>query len=333
VGQDFDASGNAVASGSVGDNGVHVVCTTAEGAYFNGVAALTNSLVRAGFKGSVVVGYRGEKPAWLATLAKDPKSDAYLVTSEVCLQLVEAPGTWNLANQKARLMNRILRELVPDADLVYYFDADIVIKRSWETFAGWARHGVVLALDYADSYMSPHHVYRRAWQAMAARKNLKCRDFTGYVNGGCIGVNRVYAKFIDVCSVLMEELEKDGADMRKLKNWAGPVEFSRMDQDILNATVMATDVPIALLGSEAMGMFPWANVVMPHTMFHAKPWSRKYIYDALRGFPPDRTHLAYWEFVDGPIRPFSGLKLKMKKREVSIAHLIGLFHSRSYRDL
>jgi hypothetical protein len=44
-------------------------------------------------------------------------------------------------------------------------------------------------------------------------------------------------------------------------------------------------------------------------MFQKKPWSRKYLLDALRGFPPDRTHLAYWEFVDGPIGPFNRVEL------------------------
>ena len=47
-----------------------------------------------------------------------------------------------------------------------------------------------------------------------------------------------------------------------MKNWTGPVEFSRIDQNVLNATIMATDTPIALLGSEAMGLFPWANRVV-----------------------------------------------------------------------
>ena len=51
----------------------------------------------------------------------------------------------------------------------------------------------------------------------------------------------------------MEELERDGADMRKMKNATGKLEFARMDQDVLNATIMATDVPLCLLGSEAMG--------------------------------------------------------------------------------
>ena len=104
-------------------------------------------------------------------------------------------------------------------------------------------------------------------EALAAKQELKCRDFTGYVNGGYIGVNRAYAEFALVWSALMEELERDGADLKEMKNWTGKPAFSRMDQDVLNATIMATNTPIALLGSEAMGMFPWANVVMPHAMF------------------------------------------------------------------
>jgi len=79
-------------------------------------------------------------------------------------------------------------------------------------------------------------------------------------------------------------------------------------------------------------MFPWAGEGMPHAMFYKKPWARNYIFDALRGFPPDRTHRADWEFVDGPIHPFSTFELK-KKKEVAIARLIGLFHSGSNRDL
>jgi hypothetical protein len=74
-----------------------VVSTTAEGSYFYGLAALANSLVRADFKGMIVVGYRHGKPTWLETLGKDPQCDAYLVTPEVRLQFVEVPRTWHLA--------------------------------------------------------------------------------------------------------------------------------------------------------------------------------------------------------------------------------------------
>ena len=332
-GQNPDARGDTARSAVRGTTGPHVVCTLAEGSYFNGLAALANSLVRAGFEGNIVVGYRGGRPAWLEALEKDQALDAYLVTSEVRLQFIEVPGTWHLANYKGHLMQQIFREIVPDADLVYFFDTDIFIKHSWETLAAWAHHGVVLVLDMADTYMSPHHVYRRAWRTLAERQNRKCRDFTGYVNSGCVGVNRAFAEFPRVWSVLMEELEREGADMLKMKNLSGRLEFARMDQDVLNATIMATDTPIALLGYEAMGLFPWWGEVMPHAVHYQKPWVRNYIFDALRGFPPNRTYRDYWKFVDGPIRPFGEFELKRKKAAVALARLIGRFHTRSLRDL
>ena len=333
VGHGLNERSGTADSNIAEETGPHVVCTTAEGSYFKGLAALANSLVRAGFKGSIIVGYRNGKPTWLGTREKDPQRDAYLVTSEVRLQFVEVPGTWHLANYKGHLMHRVFHEIVPNADLVYFFDTDIFINRAWETFAAWARHGVVLVLDMADSYMSPHHVYRRAWRTLAERTNRECRDFTGYVNSGCVGISRRDAEFAEVWSSLMEQLEKDGADMRKMKNWTGPLEFSRMDQDVLNATIMATDTPIALLGFEAMGLFPWAGEVMPHAMHHRKPWVRNYIFDALRGFPPNRTYRNYWKFVNGPIRPFGEFELRRKKAAVAIARLIGCFHTRTLRDL
>ena len=55
-----------------------VVCTLAEGEYFHGVAALINSLVQAEFEGNVVVGYRGSKPHWLASLRPGDTVDVYL---------------------------------------------------------------------------------------------------------------------------------------------------------------------------------------------------------------------------------------------------------------
>jgi hypothetical protein len=259
--------------------------------------------------------------------------DSYAITSSVQLRLVEVAGPWHLNNCKPQFIEDVLCNKYPDSNLVYYFDTDIVVSHSWSSFAEWARSGVVLVLDPADSYMSPHHVYRRAWRNLAAKQHRACRDFTGYVNGGCIGIYREYAEFAKVWSSLMEELERDGTDMRKMKNATGRLEFSRMDQDILNVTIMATDAPIALLGSEAMGMFPWVGEVMPHAMWQRKPWQRNYIFDALRGFPPGRAHRAYWQFVNGPIRPFNAFGLFRKRAQLTAGHLIGLLHSRSVRDL
>jgi hypothetical protein len=319
--------------GAAATRASQVVCTLAEGHYFYGVAALVNSLVQAGFKGAVVIGFRGERPDWLETFAHDLELDSYAVTPSVQLRLVEVAGPWHLANCKPGFIKDVLFKQYPEADLVYFFDTDIVIKHSWSSFAKWVRNGVVLVLDPADTYMSPHHVYRRGWQDLASRQNRACREFTGYVNSGCVGICRAYADFASIWCGLMEELERDGADMRKMKNATGKLEFSRMDQDILNAAVMASDAPIGLLGPEAMGMFPWVGDVMPHAMWGRKPWQRNYIFDAVRGFPPGRVHRAYWEFMDGPIRPFSEIALFRKRVQLVAGHLIGFLHSRSFRDL
>jgi hypothetical protein len=147
--------------------GAHIVCTLAEGHYFHGVAALTNSLVRAGFKGTLVVGYRGARPHWLDTLKLAAESDSYLVAPQVRLQLLEVGGAWHLNNCKPEFIRQMLFERYPHAELVYYFDTDIVIKCAWEALAAWAACGVLTVLDAVDSYMSPHHVYRNAWRGTA----------------------------------------------------------------------------------------------------------------------------------------------------------------------
>ena len=322
-------------SGSSGASAhpAQVVCTLAERDYFCGAAALVNSLARAGFEGTVVIGCRGAPPDWLGALARDPASDAYVVTPAVRLRLIEVGGGWHLNNCKPGFIEDVLFTHYPASELVYYFDTDIVITHAWSTFARWAEGGVVLVLDPADTYMSPHHVYRRGWRELAARQGRTCRDVTGYVNGGCVGLARPYAGFAAVWRSLMQELERDGADMRKMKNATGKLEFLRMDQDVLNAALMAADVPLSLLGPEAMSLFPWAGEVMPHAMWQMKPWKRNYVFDALRGFPPDRAHRAYWEYADQPIRIFSDAELRRKRLTLALGKAIGYLHSRSLRDL
>ena len=96
---------------------------------------------------------------------------------------------------------------------------------------------------------------------------------------------------------------------------------------------MATDTPLALLGYEAMGQYPWVNMILPHAINFRKPWLRNYVLDALRGFPPNRTHLSYWRFADGPLKPFTPVQLAAKRLELAVARGISLLHVRSFRDL
>jgi hypothetical protein len=310
--------------------GGDVVCTLAEGDYFRGVAGLANSLVASGFAGEILVGHRGPPPPWLPAASA---GGVIALSPQASLRLVPYPGPWHLNNHKPHFIRDALRIHRPDAGIVYYFDTDVVVTRRWSTFAEWARQGVVLALDVADSFMPPTHVYRHAWRALAAGCGLPCRDISGYVNGGCVGVSRRDAGFVDVWSDLMDALAARGVDMRVMKDESGDLAFARRDQDVLNAAMMATQCPLAVLGYESMGQYPWVNAVMHHAMFHAKPWKRNYVIDALRGFPPHRTHLAYWRFAEGPLRPFTPAELRLKRLNLELGRLISLLHMRSYRDI
>ena len=308
------------------------VCTLAEGHYFCGVAALVNSLVRGGFAGEVVIGYRGPLPGWVAGLPPDATGALRLVTAEVSLRLIETRGAWHLANLKARFLHDLLVTHCPDVDAVFYFDPDIVVTRDWSILAGWTQHGVVMVLDVYNDAMPPDHVYRRAWERLAHRRGYATRPATGYVNSGCVGLSRADLPFVAIWADLMEGLAEDGFDMTKIKYHGDPPEFTSMDQDVLNATIMASDSTLALLGSDAMGAYPRLSMV-PHAMFEKKPWVRRYVFDALRGIPPGGTHRAFWRYVDGPIRPFDRVTLARKRLGLAIARIISLFHVRNPRDL
>ncbi|MBZ9936045.1 hypothetical protein LB518_07065 [Mesorhizobium sp. BR1-1-16] len=311
----------------------HVVCTLGEGSYLLGIAGLVNSLVRAGFAGEIIIGYRGALPRWLDPFRRDGDDTSFQITPDVLVRMVIVEGGWHLNNAKAHFIADVAERHAAEADLIYYLDSDIVVTHPWPIFAEWAMRGVVLVHDIADSNMSPHHAYRYAWRDLAVANGYDCREVTGYFNGGCIGFSRRDLRFVLTWRALMDAAGRTGIDMTTMKDAGGRLEFARRDQDVLNAAVMATDTPLALLGYEAMGQYPWINTIIPHAINFRKPWQRNYIFDALRGFPANRTHLAYWRFVDGPTWPFTPAEIASKKRQLAVARFISLLHVRSFRDL
>ncbi len=199
---------------------IDVGTTAAEGHYFHGVAALANSLVAAGFAGEIIVAYRGALPAWLGALPRE--GDGYRVSAAARMRLVEVPGPWHFTNLKARLILDIFERIQPAARLVYYFDTDIVVTGAWEHFARWAGAGVVAALDVSDSFMPPNHAYRTEWRRIASLCGFSCRDVSGYLNGGCVGISRTHLGFARVWARLMEALADEGIDMGGLRSAGSP---------------------------------------------------------------------------------------------------------------
>ena len=130
----------------------------------------------------------------------------------------------------------------------------------------------------------------------------------------------------------MEELERDGADMRRMKNATGKLEYSRMDQDVLNATIMATDTPICLLGSEAMGMFPFVNTIMPHAMCaKSRGAGITFLMHYEASHPRERIgrtgNLQTVRFIRS-----TNLSYFANAPSLGPGHLISLMHTRSSRD-
>ena len=166
--------------------GEHVVCMLAERGYFHGAAALANSLVRNGFTGHIVVGYRGALPHWAGpvTPADGP---AQPLAENAGIRFVPVTGDWHLSNQKPHFLLRIAEDY-PDLASIWYFDVDIVLKTGWDSFRRWSAAGLVLVLDLAETFMPANHLFRREWAALAARAGLGHREITGYFNGGCVGV-------------------------------------------------------------------------------------------------------------------------------------------------
>ena len=307
-----------------------VVCLLAEGTYFKGVAAFANSLLRNEFAGHIVVGTRGPLPRWEGGVTPRP-GPAQMLSPEISIQFLEVEGDWHLSNLKPHFMRRVAAELHPDLASLWYFDADIVIKTGWASFSRWVAGGMLLVLDMAETYMPAHHAFRLEWRSLAERAGLGYRAVDGYMNGGCVGVAAGHLGFLDAWGALLDTYAADGTDMTRMVNRSGKPEYAKMDQDLLNAAVMATDTPYCVLGIEAMDAFPSAEI-MGHAMVFAKPWVRNYVRDALLGFHADHAHKAYWTYADGPVRAFTAAEWRRKMLVLRVAKLLGYLKWRSLRD-
>jgi len=305
---------------SLTDRGV--VCVMAEGTYFHGVAALANSLIAAGFAGTLLVGYRGTLPGWASEG----------VVGGLSIRFLALEGDWHLTNLKPSFMLRAVNEICPAAQHVWYFDADVVVLCPWSNFERWAEAGILAVLDMTETHMPPDHVYRREWRALCARAGLACRDDVGgYVNGGFLGVPREHAAFLEDWQRLHETRLAEGADMRLIVAPGALPEYNRMDQDLLNVARMASRAPFHVLGVEAMGSFP-STGILGHAMVFRKPWIRNYVMDAIKGFQPDVSHVAYWRHANHPIRSFSPGEWRRKRLMLRLSRMIGFLRRRSLRD-
>ncbi len=305
-----------------------VVCCLYDGDYHFGLGALVNSLYRNGFRGTVWAGFRGNLPSWARPLNADKNFHEFTVAPECQIRFVEYSIDRNFATAKSAFLLNVFQNLDPSADAVFFFDVDVVLKCRWTFMEDWVRQGIALCLDLSYPYMPATHPHRKAWRELAERKGYACRDVHGYVNSGFVGVHRGFMSFVRTWEEFVAELPACGIS---LDTWQGEDRshpFCATDQDMLNVTAMATDVPLSIAGPDAMDFVP-GGYIMSHAVLNPKPWRRNYIVHAVRVTPPATADKMYWRYADGPIRMYSPLKVAWKRAEVRLAALIGRFYRRT----
>lgn len=319
-----------------------VICTLFEGDYHNGVAALTNSLYKQGFQGSVYIGYKGALPIWIRLLTefecKNWKGGrAFIIEGGICLYFLPLDTDYHLTNYKPDFMLRLWEDIVPTATSFFYFDPDIIITAPWTYFENWVMGGVALCED-VNSPLTQNHPRRIAWRNYFGKREITLTYKSSiYANGGFIGVHIKNKDFLLTWKKIQEEMAPaiGGLNRSSLtglplpKEFQGPFSpFGKTDQDALNAAVETWNGEVSFVGQEAMGFKP-GEPLMPHALGTPKPWKKKFLLTSMNGVPPSGADKAFWSHVSGPIKLYKTFDLVMKSISISMAAFIGRFYSRN----
>jgi hypothetical protein len=281
------------------DPRTNTVCLTLyEGDHVFGVGALANSLYRVGFRGTLVVGYRGELPAWMPL----ENASRWQVAPGFQLVFSKLPEGKGIHQLKPYAIIRVLDEIAPTADKVFFFDADVIVLANWSYFETLVEEGVALVLDHWFPRVAMAHPWRRAWTTLCTDGGFTVRPEEDYYISAFCGFSRLHRGVADawwrLTLMLHEQRPKIAACFKPGDRMTDP--FHGTDQDLLAAAVMATEVPICPLGPEALGF-----TGSPNTMLHPmgeKPWRRSALLQLVgRGRRPDLYTRNYWRYLDSPI--------------------------------
>jgi len=304
------------------------ICTLFEGDYHFGVAALVNSLVRAGYMGTVWVGYRGALPPWLDQLKHlDVQGSEYMVTDQVRLVFLPLKTDTHFTNYKPEFMIDLLANQASACDCLWYFDPDIFLRCGWSFFAKWQHYGIALCEDMLYHPLPENDLLRQQWIEIATGMGLgKPRALIQHFNGGFVGVPTAYASFLHLWKRVLDQTAAMGYDLTGFLPGTREMPLHATDQDALNIATMYTEHPLSTLGPEAMGFINGG-----FTMYHAvvrKPWRGLMVRSALAGVPPSSAAKFFFTQVSSPIRAYSPMRLRGKKLACAIAGFIGRFYAR-----
>jgi hypothetical protein len=312
------------------------ICTLFEGNFHYGVGALTNSLYKAGFRGIIWAGYRGEIPFWAAPIKKEDRYDEFQVADGCVIRFIKLDTDYHLTNYKPEFMLDLWRNYCPEVNYMFYFDPDIVVKCKWPFFEEWAGYGIALCEDI-NSPIYYNHPLRSGWRAYFQKQNISLNSKLNiYINGGFIGLDKNKSYFlnhwIESKSLISHKigdlsLSRLSRNLKKKIKVKRPSLFISADQDGLNITTMRNDSEISPMGKEAMGFIPGGQIML-HALGGNKPWEKNLILSALAGSGIREADKLFWKNVNNPIKLYSDFFLKKKRINLIFGAFLNRFFKR-----
>jgi hypothetical protein len=317
------------------------ICTVFEGHYHYGVAALSNSLYKQGFRGTVYVGYRGNLPNWVLKGKREiigKWNDAITLAPVEGFQLIFLPivTSYNMANYKPDFMLELWEGPAKNEEALFYFDPDIIVNDSWSCFEQWVNCGVALCED-VNSPLQEFHPRRVGWRNYYKNHNIDLQYKNQiYVNAGFVGLLKKDISFLRLWIKLQEIM---GPAIGGLENSIflnqtynstvlkeeGFTIFDKPDQDALNAAIEVYIGAISYLGKEGMG-FENGHITMFHALGSPKTWKTNHLLRAIQGSSPRISDAIYWKHCSHPILAHPKLEIILKKLSIKVSKLIGRFY-------
>lgn len=297
------------------------ICTLFEGDYHHGVAALINSLKSSDFRGTIILGHKGEPPRWA--------DQAQCLAPNIQVRLFRLDTPVMLSNYKPHFMLRVLQEFEPDCDGTAYIDPDIVFDASWSDLLTWLGRGVSVCSDNCFPNLEMHHILRKQWLEILRQDfgwNTPDSISSTYFNAGFVSVRRLDIEFLKRWSFMMDRMHHYQVDIRAFKQHNRFHAFQVPDQDAFNAVAMTLPETICSLGPEAMGFTPGMSV-MWHAVDAPKPWRSYYLPELLKnGRGVGNAHRRYWHHCTGPLQSWSKPQIWLRKALMKLTILLSRFY-------
>lgn len=289
-----------------------VFTTLAEKKYFNGVAALVNSIIKNGtYADKIIVGYRGDLPKWLPTLELSKNGKSCTLKDGLILEFVQVKNDFHMVHEKPGWFFKLTNELEPEAKEYFFFDSDIVVVNRMSFFGEWVNQGVAICED-VNYDMSINHPIRKQWIKLLEDNNKPINRIPErYYNSGFLGWKKEDANFVNEWSECSDILISIAGNLKEFRTNDRTDVVLSANQDSLNLTAMCSSCEISTIGPEAMG-FHFGLSLMVHPL-GPKPWDLNFTKVFLSGKPPRIADLRFWEQVNGEeLKPYSDGFVKWK---------------------